>query len=86
MLSYDTTKSFKKQFKKLSAKVQDQFETRLRLFLIEQDNRQLNNHPLIGKYQGYYSINVTGDIRALYRWQGNTMVIFAFIGSHSQLY
>lgn len=86
MLSFDTTKSFQKQFKKLSKNVHDQFEARLRLFLIEPDNRQLNIHPLTGKYQGYYSINITGDMRALYRWQGSTLVIFAFIGIHSQLH
>lgn len=30
-------------------------------------------------------MNVTGDVRALYREEGNTIVIFAFIGTHSQL-
>ena len=45
----------------------------------------LNNHALSGEYEGYRSINITGDLRVLYRREGE-VVIFVTIDSHSNLY
>lgn len=77
---------FKKQYQKLPLKVQVQFDERVRLFAQDPTLSALRVHPLKGKYAGYWSMNVSGDIRALYRMEGEEMVIFALIGSHSQLY
>lgn len=77
---------FKKQFKKLPQKLQDQFEERLRLFLEDPVHPQLRVHPLKGKYAGYWSMNISGDLRALYLQKGDEVIIFALIGTHSQLY
>ncbi len=77
---------FKKQYKKLPAKVQAQFDDSLRLFLVDPTSPKLRVHPLKGNYAGYWSMNVNGDIRALYLLQQDTMVIFALTGSHSELY
>lgn len=41
---------------------------------------------LTGEYAGLYSLNITGDIRALYEKIDDAYVIFGFIGTHSQLY
>jgi addiction module RelE/StbE family toxin len=79
-------KDFKKQLAKLPVKFQDKFFERLRLFVREPNSPQLRNHTLKGNLGGYWSINVTGDIRALYRRDGDHIIIFALIGSHSQLY
>lgn len=46
---------------------------------------RLHNHKLNGNYQNYYSINVTGDIRAIYVLVGKRL-IFLRIGSHNQIY
>ncbi len=80
------TSTFKKQYKKLPKKFQRQFAERLLLFEEDQTNPKLRVHPLKGKYAGYWSINVSGDLRALYRKKGEEIVIFALIGTHSQLY
>lgn len=77
---------FKRQYKKLPEKFQEQFDERLRLFLIDPTLPKLRVHPLKGKFAGYWSMNINGDIRALYILQGETIVIFALIGSHSELY
>ena len=77
---------FKKQYKKLPKKMQDQFDERIKLFLIDSTLPMLRIHPLKGKYAGYWSMSVNGDIRALYIMDGDSIVIFALIGSHSQLY
>jgi len=80
------TSTFKKQYKRLSQRFQSQFDERLRLFLADPTNPQLRVHPLIGKYSGYWSMNVNGDLRALYFKRGEEIVIFALIGTHSKLY
>lgn len=77
---------FKKQYQRLPKKIQKQFDERLRLFLVDPTLPQLRVHPLKGAFAGYWSMNVNGDIRALYVLQGEEMVIFALVGSYSQLY
>lgn len=78
-------KNFKKQYKKLSESEKKKFKERRDLFLQDEFNPILNNHSLKGKYQGYRSINVTGDLRAIYKRETN-VAIFVIIGSHSRLY
>ena len=77
---------FKKQYQKLPKKFRNQFDERLQLFLIDPIDPRLRAHPLKGKYAGYWSMSVNGDIRALYIIQDETLIIFALIGSHSELY
>lgn len=81
-----TTRAFDKQYAKLNFKIKLTFKKRLTVFQANPFDTSLRNHALKGKYLGYRSIDVTGDIRALYTVQGNTIIIFGFIGSHSQLY
>ena len=49
-------------------------------------NPLLNNHYLGGEYEGCRSINITGDIRAIFYIKQNSDVVFINIGSHSELY
>jgi mRNA-degrading endonuclease YafQ of YafQ-DinJ toxin-antitoxin module len=76
---------FKKQFKKLSGDIQTAFGERAYIFLKQPYHILINNHPLHGERQGYWSINVTGSIRAVYKLQGS-IAIFVEIGTHSELY
>lgn len=80
------TSKFKKHYKKLPLKIQRQFDSRLTLLLENPNNPQLRMHPLKGTYSGYWSMNITGDFRALYLKKGKKIIIFALIGTHSQLY
>ena len=77
---------FKKQYQKLPKNFQEQFNERLLLFVVDRTDPRLRVHPLQGRYAGYWSMNVNGDIRALYLDRGDSIVIFALIGSHSELY
>ncbi len=77
---------FHKQFYKLPKKQQQQFDERILLFVRDKANPVLRFHPLKGMYAGYYSINISGDLRALFYKEGEKVVIFALIGTHSQLY
>ncbi len=78
-------KDFKKQFSKLNKKNQVEFKYRISLFLEDQFHSILNTHPLHGEWENYWSINVSGDIRAIYETKDLT-AIFAAIGTHAQLY
>lgn len=66
--------------------MQLQFDERVKKFVVDPTLPMLKVHPLKGEYQGYWSMSVSGDIRALYTMDGDTIVIFALIGTHSQLY
>lgn len=80
------SKKFRKQYQKLPKKIQQQTRGRIELWQEDPTNSLLRVHRLEGKLAGYYSLNITNDIRALYEIIGNDIYLYAMIGSHSQLY
>ena len=78
-------REFKKRFKRLPAKTKAQANDRLRLFANNPKDPRLRLHPLKGKVAGYYSINLSGDLRAIFKRDGHN-IVFVLIGTHSQLY
>lgn len=78
----DFTKALKKQPDGIKVKV----KSRLDIFASDPFNKILNNHALTGKYTGCRSINITGDIRAIYQQADEHTAVFVALGSHSQLY
>lgn len=79
-------KRLAKDLSRLDAKIEFAFENRIELFIINPYDIRLNNHPLKGKWSGYRSINISGDIRALYKEIADEEVVFTNIGSHNYLY
>lgn len=79
------SKQFMRQYTKLSPKVRQKVDERIRLWHGNPLDTELRNHQLKGKYKAYRSIDVTGDYRALYLQQGGE-AIFDLVGTHSQLY
>lgn len=67
-------------------KVRSQFDERLLLFEKDILHPLLNNHRLSGDRDGQWSINVTGDWRALYVWIDPDTALFIDIDTHSNLY
>jgi addiction module RelE/StbE family toxin len=80
------SKNFVKQLSKQPPNIQRAFYARLEIFADNPHEPLLRNHALSGKLKGFYSINVTGDVRALYEIVDDTIYIYQMIGSHSQLY
>lgn len=78
-------RNFKKQFNKLTKAQKRKFIERRDIFLKDEFNPALNNHALKGEYQGYRSINIGGDLRAIFR-KNSEEILFVAIGSHSKLY
>jgi addiction module RelE/StbE family toxin len=82
----DFHRNFNKRFARLPKKQKEQFKLRLVEFVQDPYNPVLNNHGLKGKFQGYRSINVSGDLRAVFIPHNDNHAEFVDIGSHSQLY
>lgn len=79
-------KKFIKQYQKLKESEQKKFKERRDIFLQNEFDTSLNNHQLKGGYLGCRSINVTGDLRVIYKRIDNKTVLFVTIDSHSNLY
>ncbi len=79
------SKQFLKTVRKLPPKVQVQLADRIELFGLNPLHKQLKNHSLHTPYRGSYSINVTGDYRAIYYLIDDQTALFTHIGTHSQL-
>lgn len=84
-MQYIISKRFDKNFSKLSKKIKTQAINRFEKFILDPIDESLNNHKLHGKWSKYRSINITGNIRAIYVQEGN-IASFIDIGSHSELY
>ena len=78
--------SFKKSFAKLSKKEKVKFDERMSIFILDEYSPILSNHKLHGEYDGYRSINITGDIRVIYRKISKNNYRLHLIGTHSKLY
>ncbi len=83
----DYSKRFLKQVAKSDQNIQKALQKRLAIFIEDKFSPQLNNHKLSGEFEGYRSINVTGNCRALFReLEDGTIIFFDFFGTHSELY
>lgn len=78
--------NFDKQYKKLRPAEKNKTLERLQMFLVSPFDSLLDNHSLKGKYVDYRSINITGDLRALYKILSDDECIFVVVDSHSNLY
>lgn len=79
-------RNFKKQYKKLGDGKRRRFKERRDLFLKNPFHPLLNNHALHHPYEGYRSINITGDLRAIYEEVPPGIAHFIELGTHPELY
>jgi len=81
-------RQFKKNFRlrvSHNPKLVKKFEQRLRLFLINRNHPLLKDHMLTGKKKGYRAFWITGDVRVVYKIEGETIRLYD-IGTHPQVY
>lgn len=86
-IQYDP--DFIKSLKKANVRVRKSFKEKIIIFSKNPDNPYLDNHQLHGKYQGYRSIDITADWRAVYEEineEDEVIAYFIAIGTHEQLY
>lgn len=79
-------KKFDKAFVKLSQKTKQQAIERIELFSANPADQTLRKHALNSPYKGSFSIDITGDYRAIFHYVSKDTALFTHIGSHSQLY
>ena len=79
-------KNFKRNYKKLQPSERKKCDERITLFMKEPHHPVLDNHLLGGKYKGYRSINITGDLRAIYELVADNISLFIIVDTHSNLY
>lgn len=80
---------FFKKLKNVDVRVRKSVKEKMLLFSKNPHEPQLNNHSLKREYEGYRSINITADYRALYRekQEGDEKVAyFVLLGTHDKLY
>jgi len=61
-------------------------QERVRIFLKNEFDPLLDNHPLQGKYVGCRSIDITGNYRLIYERYPDGLLNFVAVGTHPQLY
>jgi len=79
-------KKFEKQLKKLGINIKNKFKEKLFLLITKNFTKELNYHKLKWELLGYSSINVTWDIRAIFKEENWILIVFYLIGTHSELY
>ena len=81
-------RNFEKRLTKCPKYIQEKFFSQLDLFYKNPYDEELHNHELHGMYKNSRSINITGDIRAIYEPKGMAAetITFTDTGSHSELY
>ncbi len=84
-MKIDFHSKFAKKLRKFPKSIQEQFYNKLAIFEIDPFAQMLNNHAVHYPYEGCRSINISGDVRALYEVIVDT-ALFVRIGSHSELY
>jgi addiction module RelE/StbE family toxin len=83
----DFSKSFDRQFQhRLSAGQRQQALEAIELFIDQPLHKDLRNHALYGKWKGYRSISVGGDLRLHFKEISSDRVLFVAVGSHDELY
>ena len=77
---------FKRRYKKLPTKLKNKVLERIEVFIADEFDEILGNHKLNGEYEGCRSIDITGDMRAIYYKIGESSYKFVAVGTHSELY
>lgn len=80
---------FLRKLKKLDVRTRKNLKEQILLFVRNPQNPKLNNHSLVRNYEGFRSIDITNDYRALYKEKlegDETVAYFEEIGTHEELY
>ena len=79
-------RKFERKYAKLSYKIKEKFIERRNIFIQDPTSSILNIHKLSREYKGKWSINITGDYRAIFDRSERDIIIFVNIGTHSELF
>ncbi|OGG12624.1 hypothetical protein A2875_05435 [Candidatus Gottesmanbacteria bacterium RIFCSPHIGHO2_01_FULL_46_14] len=81
--------SFLHTTKKIDVRIRKSLKQKLEIFYKNPNDSVLKNHVLRDAYEGYRSINITADWRAIYKEVQigeDTVAYFVALGTHKQLH
>ena len=81
--------SFLAKVKKVDVRIYKSLREKMAIFLKDPNDLQLDNHKLHREWEGFNSIDITADIRAIYQedTEGDEPVAyFVAFGIHEELY
>lgn len=87
IIKYSPT--FFRTLKKVDVRIRKSFKEKILIFSKNPKDLVLDNHLLKEPYQGFRSIDVTADWRAIYQEKNEekeTVAYFITLGTHSELY
>ena len=79
-------RNFDKKYRKLRDSEKQAFKSRRDIFFKNPFDPILNNHQLGGKYKSCRSIDITGDLRVIFKMIDENLAYFLIIDTHSNLY
>lgn len=80
---------FRKQYFKVGVRIRNKAKDNLLIFKKNPHDLQLDNHELKREWDGYRSIDITADFRAIYiekKVGEKTIAYFVRFGTHEDLY
>ncbi len=83
------TREFYKLYKKVDVRIRKEVDRKIKIFQQDHLNLELNNHALREEYEGFRSIDITNDYRAIYEemQSGEEPIAYFFLlGTHDELY
>lgn len=90
MIKVTPTRKFSKNYKKYtrrSKKLGKKIDTKIKLFSNNPKHPSLKTHKVSNTVIGKaYSFWIEGDLRILFRWEGENAVVFYRLGRHDELY
>ena len=79
-------RDFKKQLDKLPPKIKTKFQERVELLVSNPKDERLRLHGLRGRWDGYSSFDVTGNVRVVFSYQSKRSIVLVAVGTHAQIY
>lgn len=79
-------RGFEKQFAKLSKGMRAKVRERVQILGVDSTHPLLHDHKLGPPYEGYRSINITGDNRLVYKKIDVETYYLRAVGTHHELY
>ena len=79
-------KRFLKRLKKCPPHERELVAQKIELFSATPFDITLRNHQLHAPYEGYRSIDIKGDLLALYAQTNARLAEFRYLGTHHELY
>ena len=74
---------FGRMYKKLPIEVRKKAQVREKLFRVNPFDRSLETHKLHGRLNGLWAFSIDNKNRIVFRFEGDDVVKFYFIGDHS---